>query len=344
MSAQNSKYKELLRRILNDLTGDYPLGDELLKPMRIYINDIERFNSPVIFTAKFHSFLESRDECLINTYLAEHDLLAPKDLLEIRSAINLILEQVLDSLQVVEQSADSEALAAAIEKIQTARTLNNARQISDQVAAAGEKILHKNREIQTKVGKLVAELSMCKHQIGSLQDKLEVTRHLAENDHLTQLSNRRMFDKDLRNTVDQAQRFQEPMSLMLLDLDHFKLINDQWGHAVGDEVLINFANLLQSSLRDFDLIYRLGGDEFAVIYSSCELERAMQVAERVRCFISQNDYQAKGLQFKLTLSGGVAQLRSDETEEVLLKRTDQLLYKAKNRGRDCIVSEKCEVD
>ena len=110
------------------------------------------------------------------------------------------------------------------------------------------------------------------------------------------------------------------------------MINDKWGRQVGDDVLVNFGKLLSRSLREFDLTYRLGGDELAILFNGCPPEKALRVAERVRTFIATHVYHVGDVDFTLTLSGGLVALKDREDEKTLLKRADQLLLAAKNKG------------
>ena len=158
-------------------------------------------------------------------------------------------------------------------------------------------------------------------------------QRLATTDSLTGAANRRHFDETLALQVAQARRYGEPLSLVLLDLDHFKAINDDHGHAHGDEVLAEVSRRLQGSLRMTDRLARWGGEEFAVLLPHCDDVAAVATAEKLRAVVSEPSFPGVGT---VTASFGVAQLRPDEGPEQLLKRADAALYDAKAAGRDAV--------
>ena len=123
--------------------------------------------------------------------------------------------------------------------------------------------------------------------------------------------------------------------LFLIDIDHFKLINDTYGHDVGDEVLIELAKVLRAGVRISDVVSRWGGEEFMLLGIELDQPQACLLAEKLRKFINQRNFQFVG---KITVSIGVAQIVENETPEALQKRVDQALYAAKDNGRDCVVS------
>ncbi|MDJ0840735.1 MAG: diguanylate cyclase [Acidobacteriota bacterium] len=344
-AAITKKYKWAIETILSELTPEEAESLEpQLQPLRIYINDIGRFHTPQIFVSKFRKFLEARDRIIaLSLHLEEGGFTA--EARQYQDAINSILEQVLDLLSNgLGKTRDiTEDIEDIIDKVEKARSINNIRSLSEIFVQAGRSMVQKTRSLQDGLSKLSNELTRCKSQIEDLETQLVETREKAEHDHLTKLRNRRAFERDLDEAVERAHRFKNPMCLLLLDLDHFKNINDTYGHQVGDDVLVNFARLIQGSLRDFDLIYRLGGDEFAVIFSGCTLERAAKVGERVRKFLAEHQYRDQDLEFSLTMSAGLAQLTKGENGPSLYKRTDGELYRAKHGGRNRVsVAERRE--
>ncbi|WP_119681567.1 GGDEF domain-containing protein [Indioceanicola profundi] len=165
---------------------------------------------------------------------------------------------------------------------------------------------------------------------------------LATTDHLTGVLNRaRLFELAGRQLVQSTQR-SEPLSMIMLDLDHFKTINDRFGHPVGDRVLQRFATLCREEIRSIDLLGRIGGEEFLVLLPGCDLEVGRAIAERLRRRIEQEairldeDAVSGPGHIAVTASAGVAALETGETLEQLLRRADRLLYAAKTQGRNCI--------
>jgi diguanylate cyclase (GGDEF)-like protein len=185
-------------------------------------------------------------------------------------------------------------------------------------------------------------------RIKSLQDALRrAQKELEERsitDGLTGLKNRRFFDERIVEEYRRAQRYADPVSLIMLDLDHFKQVNDRHGHPVGDLVLREAARLLRSSIRDPDICARYGGEEFAVILPKTHLAGALVVAERIwrelaaKIYAVPADAPGGPLELHVTASIGLAVYPSPDitSAELLLKYADEALYEAKRAGRDTI--------
>ncbi|MDX6688526.1 MAG: hypothetical protein QOF86_4654 [Baekduia sp.] len=156
-------------------------------------------------------------------------------------------------------------------------------------------------------------------------------------DPLTELPNRRAFDERLSDETERALRHGRALSLMLVDVDHFKAINDRFGHAAGDHVLVNLARDLQVVMRQGDLLARIGGDEMAMILADCPIDQAAEVARRMLAAIEEDD--SLTTRHGVTLSIGVAGLAEGGTAEDLLRRADQALYRAKDGGRNQVVGD-----
>jgi diguanylate cyclase (GGDEF)-like protein len=153
-------------------------------------------------------------------------------------------------------------------------------------------------------------------------------------------SNRRHFDERLAAELAFARRHETDLALVLLDVDHFKRINDSLGHATGDVILAEVATRLQRTLRGEDLVARFGGEEFAVVLRSEGIEQAMQVADRLRSCVSERAYAVAERPVEVTISGGCACLTEGEaTAAALLGAADRRLYLAKSAGRNRIVGK-----
>jgi diguanylate cyclase (GGDEF)-like protein len=154
----------------------------------------------------------------------------------------------------------------------------------------------------------------------------------ARTDSLTGLANRRAFDERLADEAERANRHTRALSVMLVDVDHFKTINDRFGHATGDRVLVNLADSLRSVMRSGDLLARIGGDEMAMILPDCSTEQAALVAQRMLAAIGADSSLAR--RHGVTLSAGVAGLAAGQSADDLLRCADQALYAAKDDGRN----------
>ena len=177
--------------------------------------------------------------------------------------------------------------------------------------------------------------------MGRAQTLLDFKRYLdtceeaAFTDHLTGLANRRHFERQLEREITRTLRYTRPFCLLLLDIDHFKQVNDTYGHEAGDEAIRRLAKILQAGTRGIDTAARIGGEEFAVILTETEFSAGLEVAERLRLTIKAEDIPAVR---RLTASFGVAEFPlCAQTGRDLIAVADAAMYEAKRQGRDRIV-------
>ena len=169
-----------------------------------------------------------------------------------------------------------------------------------------------------------------------LAEAMRELRRLATHDALTGLINRRAFDTLLNEEVQRAQRLNHPLSLIMVDLDHFKSVNDTYGHAIGDAVLVEAARRLESAIRGIDRVARIGGEEFALLLMETPAHEAIIVAQRLVEIMQSAPISAKaGMDLPITLSAGVASLPVSSAPNFSLQESaDRALYAAKHAGRD----------
>jgi len=168
-----------------------------------------------------------------------------------------------------------------------------------------------------------------------LVEQKELAEELARTDTLTGLANRRAFDEAVQQEIRRAQRYDEPLALILTDIDYFKKVNDTYGHHVGDQVLVGFARTLQDSVRDVDRVGRWGGEEFVILLPGTSLEEATLAAERMRLAVAGSPIRVEGATCGFTASFGVARFSTAEpTLDAMLGRADTALYRAKSNGRN----------
>ncbi|MEB0093606.1 sensor domain-containing diguanylate cyclase [Pseudomonas sp. CCI4.2] len=172
--------------------------------------------------------------------------------------------------------------------------------------------------------------------IRRFQHKIEVQATL---DSLTGLPNRRGFDLLALKAMQEAQRETKPLAALLLDLDHFKSLNDNHGHLAGDDVLVGFASDLRSCLRRSDIICRWGGEEFIILLKETDSDHAQSVAEKIRTLAEQHRYTFFGTPLRVTVSLGLTQWQSNDTLHSLIARADRALYRAKQAGRNQVCIE-----
>lgn len=158
----------------------------------------------------------------------------------------------------------------------------------------------------------------------------------AQRDPLTGVYNRTALTESLARDVELAQRHQTPLSIIVLDIDHFKNINDSYGHAAGDCLLKNLVACANHSIRRCDMLFRFGGEEFVVLLNNTDEKGALRLAERIRRNVEKDSYQCGEQIIRMTLSAGIAQLQKQDIETRLFERADQALYQAKSEGRNCV--------
>jgi diguanylate cyclase (GGDEF)-like protein len=161
-------------------------------------------------------------------------------------------------------------------------------------------------------------------------------KHLSTTDVLTNISNRIKLDQQLARTIKLAQRYNQQFSLILLDVDHFKIVNDQYGHLVGDYALKAVAEILKENIRSIDTLGRWGGEEFLIICPGQTLESSMLLAEKLRTKINQYKFEHFS---NLSCSFGLSSYQPEDTSNHMIQRADDALYSAKNRGRNQVCSE-----
>ncbi len=165
----------------------------------------------------------------------------------------------------------------------------------------------------------------------------QALKHMADRDPLTGTYNRRAFMNMLEKATHYSSRLGFPVSVLLIDLDHFKRINDTWGHQRGDDALRHVVGVAHDCLREGDILGRLGGEEFAIALPNANQHEAEQIASRLRQAIAAQPLQYAGALLPLTTSIGVAAWRPPESPDGLLHRADEAMYQAKRQGRNCVV-------
>lgn len=171
----------------------------------------------------------------------------------------------------------------------------------------------------------------------TLKEKRIETEAKAHMDHLTQLENHRSFQIKLEAELNRSSRLETPVSLLFCDLDGFKAFNDAHGHLLGDKVLVDVAQTIKDSIRDYDVASRYGGEEFGVILANTDSESAVLVAERIRSKVEKLQFDAREGVSHVTISVGVATYPRDaKRKELLIAASDYAMYESKNRGGNAV--------
>ncbi len=175
-----------------------------------------------------------------------------------------------------------------------------------------------------------------------LRQRVNELANLVRTDTLTGIANYRYFAQALEQEIERTQRSGQPTSLIMLDIDFFKKVNDQWGHEVGNQALIHLSQLLQQTVRKLDVPCRYGGEEFAVILPDTNLAACLPVAERIRQRIEELPLDVDGHPLHMTVSLGISTYadRQETTVEELVKQADHYLYRAKESGRNRVCHAK----
>jgi diguanylate cyclase (GGDEF)-like protein len=184
-------------------------------------------------------------------------------------------------------------------------------------------------ELDLRIKRVLREASL-KRERARLLKEME---HLAITDALTKLYNSRQFFRQIKTEIERNERYQHHLSLLILDIDHFKYYNDTWGHLEGDKVLMAIGRIINSCMRSMDTAYRYGGEEFAVLLPETGLKKACVVGYRIKDLIGQEVFTPEpGVQQSISI--GVSEIRPGEDGISFIRRADQALYRSKQNGRN----------
>jgi diguanylate cyclase len=207
-----------------------------------------------------------------------------------------------------------------------------------------ESLVQTAKEMEVSNHQLEERLKASKLEISALQESLETVRNESLTDPLTQLANRKLFDSTLERAIADARANNEPLSLMMTDIDNFKNFNDSFGHLTGDQVLRLVASSVKQNIKGQDTASRYGGEEFAIVLPNTELRSALTVADHIRRAVMTKELtkRSTGEQLgRVTVSIGIATLHKNDSMQTLIERTDTCLYAAKRHGRNRVI---CETD
>ncbi len=212
---------------------------------------------------------------------------------------------------------------------------------TEQVRIIISYLMIENDKMKARTSNLQASLETSQRQIEKLKTNLATAEAQGLSDPLTGLKNRRGFDVVLASQLAAARNGGQPLSLILADIDHFKAINDRYGHPTGDDVLKWFARVLSSNVKGRDTVARYGGEEFAIVLPATPLENASKVAGQIKAQLEGQFWQKPGApntMLRVTASFGVAQLNLGEGTSALVARADSKLYEAKQAGRNRVAA------
>jgi diguanylate cyclase len=256
---------------------------------------------------------------------------------QVGEGMNSVIADVLTRLNDVGRDAGhySNTLSAATGELDADQSPADLRKLVESLLAA-------TRAMENRTNSLEKELQKSSEQVTELRSELDNVHKESLTDPLTAIANRKAFDNALAAAEEQAAISNDPVSLLLCDIDHFKKFNDSWGHQTGDQVLRLVASCLSENVKGRDTAARYGGEEFGVVLRGTALKDAVHVAEQIRQAVEGRRLVKKStgeILGTITISIGVAQFEPREKAELVVRRADACLYGAKQSGRNMVVSE-----
>lgn len=227
----------------------------------------------------------------------------------------------------VDASQHAEQVAAVGRKINAAAD-GDVEQLHEVLVSGMSNIMESNRRLQTQLNDVEVKLEEQARQIESQLIEARI-------DSLTGIANRRAFDEELLRRLAEWRRRHTPTSLLLIDIDNFKKINDTQGHPAGDAILRETARVLQKTMREMDFTARFGGEEFAVILPNTPLIDARRAAQRALKAVAQHPFEYEGREVRVTISLGLAEVMPSDDSATFVRRADEALYLSKSAGRNC---------
>ncbi|MDH5184170.1 MAG: GGDEF domain-containing protein [Gammaproteobacteria bacterium] len=277
-----------------------------------------------------------------------------QNLLDMQGLVSGLVASQKDSLKFSSNFGRTleNSIVAMNQHIDTATDLNNLKQEIKQsmhsISSSLEKFSIDTQNREHNVGQEMKEVNARMNALEivseGLKDRLASERKMAMQDPLTGVHNRLAYDERIDDELERYQRYESPFVLLVWDLDHFKNVNDSYGHLAGDKVLQSVAEMLVTCTRRVDFVSRFGGEEFVVIMPNTQIDSALKVAEKIRNRIEKVRFHYNNTDLDVTISCGLAEVAEGDTVESLFKRADDALYQAKDRGRNRCMSANTNAD
>lgn len=266
--------------------------------------------------------------------------LLKQSILESREALKSLAGLVIGSIEQVSLATGEyyqlvQAWAAELERTED---LNEINRILRDILQQSKGIEEQTRRLHTELLAARQQVESAEGHIRSLEQELKEVRQLIQEDPLTGVLNRRGMASAFAREFSRAQRLRTPLSVALLDIDHFKRLNDSYGHDLGDQVLKHLVKVFGGTLRPTDILARSGGEEFVILLPDTDLDRAEQVLTRLQQVLARAPFPHNGSPLPITFSAGIARWHAPESMESLLERADQAMYQAKKDGRNRVMA------
>ncbi len=256
---------------------------------------------------------------------------------ELKKIISILANSISGLLH---SSGDFDSgLDDCVDRLQKARTLSEVQEIREALLKQAQGLQERTRQMVEDVRLAQTQVDDANKKVESLKQQMEKVKQEIIIDPLTRTYNRRAYDEKIKQEMMGFQRYSRPTALAIVDIDHFKNVNDTYGHRTGDGVLRILSGVMKKEIREIDVLARYGGEEFALILPHTSYEQALDVTERIRRKVEESRFTYKSKPFSVTISIGVGTLRAEDTLETYVERVDQALYRAKNSGRNRVVGE-----
>ncbi len=260
----------------------------------------------------------------------EKDEELTEKLADVAEKLDMIMMSLIENIDTHQRNIDNHT-----------RELEYSKSISyKDLTAAINKILEEIYELKEQNLNLKREVERYHEEIKRLQKELSIAKAEASFDFLTGLVNRKRFERAIEDAIRDFHKKNYPFSIIFVDIDDFKRINDTYGHLAGDIVLKEIASIFKFYLRANTIVARIGGEEFCILLPGVEIEDARKIAERLRKIIENREIKLEdGTSIKVTASFGVTQVKMGDTVKSILERADKALYKAKRKGKNRVEVE-----
>lgn len=265
----------------------------------------------------------------LNSILEENSNILKKDIEEDKKIAN--------ELTGVNHLIINESSIEALKSMVLSKVDELSKEISKKIDNKHTALKHLEQE-KKHVNKELSEYKVKEQELAKIKKELEKYKMESVTDPLTGLFNRKFMVKKIEEEIERGKRYGSKFSIIFLDIDNFKRINDVYGHIVGDFVLKYLANIIKSELRKVDYAFRYGGEEMVILLSETNLENALKFSERLLEVVRNTIFKYKTEDLKITVSIGVAEFKPGETIEQLIERADMAMLKAKQAGKDRVVS------
>ncbi len=258
-----------------------------------------------------------------------------------RDELKKIITILADSISgLLHSSGDFDSgLDDCVDRLQKAKSLSEVQEIRAALLQQAQGLQVRTRQMVENVRLAQTQVDDANKKVESLKQQMEKVKQEIIIDPLTRTYNRRAYDEKIKQEIMGFQRYSRPTALAIVDIDHFKNVNDTYGHRTGDGVLRILSGVMKKEIREIDVLARYGGEEFALILPHTSYEQALEVSERIRRKVEESRFTYKGKPFLVTVSIGVGTLKAEDTLDTYVERVDQALYRAKNSGRNRVVGE-----